>query len=359
MVRKRLTTFVLSLVALGLLSYLVVFSVRVDEVAAHYRLGKVLRIIRPPLKVGGETLLARDVASSQGVPVVERAGWFLKLPWPFDNVRPVDQRVRYVDGPLTQLQLPDETHLIPRVYATWRVTDPVEFEQAFMGDWESAQERLKEVIGGRTPEVMGRYNLRDLVNTDPTQLKFDQIEHEIFQKVKNDVEKSEKGYGIEVCDLGITLIALPEDATAAVFSRMELERMTEAERLIEDGRAIKRTTVAAANEKRDITLAAAEGQARKIRAVGEAEAAKSYETFALDQDFAIFLRRLDAIRDIALNAAEQRRPITFVLSTRTEPFGILDSGPLGADGPTAGEPASPDAAPATAEAPTPVSGGGQ
>jgi membrane protease subunit HflC len=326
MAKRRLTTVVLVLITLGLLSYLFVFSVRVDQVAAQYRLGKVLRIIRPPLELGGERLRTHEAGTTEGVPVVERAGWFFKLPWPFDKVRPLSQKVRYVDGPLTQLQLPDENQLIPRVYCTWRIVDPVAFDQSFMGDPVTAQERLKEIIDGRTPEVVGRYTLRDLVNTDPKQLKFDQIENEIFQKVKADAESPEKGYGIEVCDLGITWIALPEDATAAVFNRMDLERKTEAEKLTEQGKAIKRTTIAAANKDRDVALASADAEARRIRAEGEAEAAKSYEVFARDQEFAIFLRRLDAMKVIANKALEAQRPLTYVMDTNTPPWDILKAG---------------------------------
>ncbi|NLW51112.1 MAG: hypothetical protein GXY85_09780 [Candidatus Brocadiaceae bacterium] len=324
MAKRWLTTVLLVMITVGLVSYLFVFSVRVDQVAAQYRLGKLRRIIRPPLELAGETLLERQQVGRGNVPVVERAGWFLKLPWPFDKVRKQDQRVNYVDGPLTQMQLPDENQLIPRVYATWRIIDPDLFESSFMGDPEAARERVKEIIGGRTPEVFGGYTLRDLVNTDPGQLKFDQIEEEVYREVKQAVEGPD--YGIEICDLGITWIALPEDATSAVFGRMELERTTESEKLTEEGKALKRQMVARANKEREIMLANAEADARRIRAEGEAEAGKSYEVFARDQEFAIFLRRLESLKLMATNAEESRRPLTFVLSTQTPPFGVLDSG---------------------------------
>jgi membrane protease subunit HflC len=351
--KRWLTTVLLAVITLGLLCYLFVFSVRVDEVAAHYRLGKVQRIIRPPLELAGKRLLERKEVGGEGMRVVEKAGWFFKLPWPFDKVRTLSQKVNYVDGPLTQIQLPDENQLIPRVYATWRIVDPVAFELAFMGDADSARARLKDVIGGRTPEVVGQYTLQDLVNTDPELLQFDKIEDEIFQKVKTDAESPEKGYGIEVCDLGITWIALPEDATAAVFSRMELERRTEAEKLTEEGSSTKRKTIAEANRKRDIMLADADAEARRIRARGEAEAAESYKVFARDQEFAIFLRRLDALKAMALNAADAQRPMTFVLSTKTPVFDILDRGPENGEVAGMGQLTAPGART------TPTTGGGE
>jgi membrane protease subunit HflC len=319
---------VIALVVLVLMLYLFSYSVRVDQVAAHYRFGKVKHIIKPPFgAVGALVEEAGEEVETRGVPVKRRAGWFFKLPI-VDKVRRFDQRIRHVDGPLAQLQLPDENQVIPRVYATWRITDPVAFEETLMGEEEKGAQTVKESIGGRTPEVIGRYNLDDLVNTEPQELKFDKIEQEIFEAVKASIESSEKAYGIKVCSLGITWIALPEDATRAVFGRMEQERRTEAEKLTKEGERIKRTTVAAAKEQRAKVLADAEARARSIRAEGEAEAAEHYEVFALDQELAIFLRRLEAIRQIAENAADRDQPITFVLSTKTEPFGTLEADPL-------------------------------
>ena len=53
MAKRWLTTVLLVMITVGLVSYLFVFSVRVDQVAAQYRLGKLRRIIRPPLEPAG------------------------------------------------------------------------------------------------------------------------------------------------------------------------------------------------------------------------------------------------------------------------------------------------------------------
>jgi membrane protease subunit HflC len=382
---------VAALVFVGLLTYLFVFSVRVDQVAAHYRFGTVKEIIRPTLALGGEEKVR---TTADGVPIKPWAGLYFKLPWPFDKVWWFDQRVRCVDGPQAQIQLPDQNQLIPRVYATWRILDPVAFQKSLMGEEETAQQTLKQIIGGRTPEVFGRYTLRDIVNTDRQALKFDQIERELYDAVKSSVESSEKAYGIEVCSVGISWIALPGDATAAVFGRMQQERKTEAQKLTEDGNKIKRTTIAEAEQKRALILANAEAQAKAIRAEGEAEAAKSYATFAQEPYLAIFLQELEALKKLTKGAADRNEPITFVLSTKTPPVNLLQNGPLGeqatgnifpeipaplgkqAGAPVTGTPppatpgaAQPDAAAKAAAAPTaplapagavdPASGGGK
>jgi membrane protease subunit HflC len=323
--RSWLTISVVLLVFAGLVGYLFVYSVPVDKVAAHYRLGEVIRIVRPPLGNAAE----EDGLTQKypDVPVVRRAGWFFKLPV-IDTVRDFDQRIRYVDGPKTQMQLPDENQLIPRVYATWRVEDPVAYEATLGGQKEKAQSTLRDFISGRTPEVIGRYPLSALVNTDEDELKFEQVEREVFEAVKESVESAGKDYGIEVTSLGIQWLALPEEATREVFGRMEQERKTEARKLVERGRRIRRTTIADAEQERDRILADAEAKAKRIRAEAEAEAAKTYEVFAKAPELAIFLRRLEAFRKMAEQAAENEQPMTLVLSTQNPPFDILEGGPL-------------------------------
>ena len=326
---KKLTIAVIVLVCIGLLAYLVVFSVRVDEVAAQYRAGKVVRIIRPTLGEGNTAELTALQAANAGATIVPHAGWFWKRPWPFDRVEKFDQRVRNVDGPASQTQLPDGNHVIPRVYATWRIYDPVAFQKSLSGDLPQAEERLRQHIGNQTSNVFGQHRLEDVVNTDPEKLKFDQIEKDILDGVQKDMAQSATAYGIEVLSLGIQRIALPDDTTNAVFGRMVAERTMVAEKLRAEGERIKRTKVAEASQERDSILATAAAEAKDIRAKGEAEAAQYYEVFAKNERLAIFLRRLEALRMITANAAESGLPITYILNAKVPPFDVFENGPRG------------------------------
>lgn len=325
---KKLTVAVVALVSIGLLAYLVVYSVRVDSVAAHYRFGKVLRVIRPT--VGQSTDAEGALAEStleEGVEVITRAGWFFKLPWPFDSVAKYDQRMRIVDNRPTQTQLPDGNQVIPRVYATWRLVDPIAFQQNLRGDIETAEARLENIINNSANSVLGKYRLEDLVNTDPEKLKFDQVEEDIYSSVKRELTNMENAYGIELTSLGITWIALPEETTTAVFARMRKERESVAKELEATGQRIKRTKIAEARQQRDRILAEAEAEAKDIRAQAEAEVATYYETFAKNEELAIFLRRLEALSNITTAARNRGEPITLVVSALTEPFRALYTGP--------------------------------
>jgi len=323
---KWATVLAVMAVGLGLLGYLVVYNVRVSEVAVHKRFGRVIKVIRPTVTADQEALIA-SLDGLEDVAVENRAGLFPKLPWPFDTVEKYDQRVRVIDGPLAQIQLADEYQLIPRVYATWRVVDPVAFEKSLKGDMGTAEQRLKTIIGNESGKVFGGHRLRDVVNTNRDELQFDGIEQEIFDGIKASLAGMEQAYGIEVSSVGLTWMALPQGTTEAVFARMSEERKRLAEAHRAEGESDKETKIAGAEATRKRMLAEAEADAKRIRAEAETEAARYYETFAQDAELAVFLRELEALRKITSSAADLKEPITFVLTTKTRPFGILEDGP--------------------------------
>jgi membrane protease subunit HflC len=328
---SKLTIVVVAGVCLVLLVKLVTFSVPVHETAVLYRWNKPKKIIRPPVT---KTVDASEMPVPENLPadveVVNEAGWFFKWPYPIDRVKPVEQWVSTLEGPLTQIQLPDGNQILPRIYATWRIVDPVAFERALQSDDKVAARRLRTIISDQTATVFGNHVLADVVNTAPERLEFDEIEQRIFDGVEESLSSKEQYYGIEICSLGIAWVALPESTTEAVFARMSEERNTQAERLRAEGNRIKRTKIAEAREEAETILAEAEAEAKNIRAEAEARAATYYDTFAQDETLAIFLRRLDAIRKIASDAAAKGRPVTFVVSTQTEPFSLFEEGIDGA-----------------------------
>ncbi len=325
MKESKLTVAVVGAVCLGLLAYLVCFSVRVDEMAVLYRFNKVRKVIRPSVGLADQAPLQLP-PGTEDAEVVRRAGVFLKWPYPIDKVKKYDQRIRTLEGPLTQQQLPDNNQIIPRVYATWRVVDPVAFENSLGSDLTTAGQRLKNLVGNETAVVFGTHTLGNVVNTDRDELQFDQIEKEILANVRRTLASKENAYGIEVCSLGIMWVTLPEETTQAVFRRMQKERQRIAEELRSEGRRLKREKVAEAREEEDKIIAEANASATHIRAQAEAEAAEYYDTFAKNQGLAIFLRRLEAIRRIAASASDRDQPLTLVLSTKSEPFIAFEEG---------------------------------
>ena len=90
------------------------------------------------------------------------------------------------------------------------------------GSVAAAQRQLESMLRSAKSAVIGKHNLSDFVNSDPSQLKFEAIENEIKASVQN--ELAAQNYGISIEFLGIKKLGLPENVTQTVFDRMKSER---------------------------------------------------------------------------------------------------------------------------------------
>ena len=304
--REKWPTVLFTAVAcIGLVTYLIVFQVRINNVGVHYRWGGVHRVINE----GNQN----------------EAGWYLKVPWPVDSVQKYDKRVHVMDSKLSQTQLKGDWNIIVSTFAGWRITDPVQFREALKGDVATAESNLEDVIFNATSEVLGKYSINNLVSTNEEILKFDAIEKEITSRIQQAIR--ENNYGIEVSSFGIKRIALPQSTTQNVFARMRAQWNKQATQFTSQGKSKRAELIEKAKSKKQKMIADARAQAKQTMAEGEAKAAQYYDTFAKAPEFAIFLRRLESLDKIAEQAVKNKQPITFVLDTETEPFGLLKQGP--------------------------------
>jgi membrane protease subunit HflC len=310
---SKVTVAVVVAVVLLLCAYVFVFQVRVNEVAVHYR---------PPGNVHRVINRGSGMGEQEGGP-----GLYFRLPYPIDNVKTYDKRIRVLDGPLAQTQLKDDHQIIISMYCAWHISDPVKFQETLEGSVEKARQRLRELIYNETSKAVSSLTFNDLVSTDEAQVNqnFDALEKEILSALG--VPVRDNGYGLRVNEFGIRRIAIPEETTREVFERMRAEREKVAAAYKQEGERRKKTIIAEARKEADQILADADSKAKGIRSEGEAEEAKYYDLFAEEPELAIFLRRLEALRTIARKARDADQPITFVLDPQTEPLSVLSRGP--------------------------------
>lgn len=313
MKESKFTLVVICTVVLLLGAYVFMFQVRVNEVAVHYR---------PPGKVKRVINAQEELTPGEGGP-----GLYFRLPFPVDDVRTYDKRIRVIDGPLTQTQLKDDWQAIISMYCAWHINAPVGFEESLGGSVERARQRLRDIIYNETSKAVSNLTFHDLVSTDEEKVR--QTFEGLEEKVTEGVQSAAVEYGLQVDDFGIRRIAIPESTTREVFKRMRAERQKVAQTYIDEGESQKTAIIASAREQASNILTDAKKEAKNIRSEGEAAEAKYYDRFAEQPKLAIFLRRLEALRTIARKAREAGRPITFVLDPSTEPFSVLSRGSQG------------------------------
>ena len=268
------------------------------------------------------------VVATFGKPVAAytNAGAYLKMPWPIQKVYKYDQRVQNFVDKYSQTPTADNNMLLTSVYVGWKISDAGQFLQLFPGDPSSslpnAQGKLEGMLRTAKSAVIGQHPLSDFVNADPKALKFDVIEHEIEQSVQSELQTN--NYGMEIEFLGFEKIGLPESVTQNVFDRMKSERQVQISLAENTGKSDAQKIQSAADADAAKTIANAQATATRIRAEGEAAAAKTLPIFQQNPDLAVFLLRIDAIKQ-SLN---QRSTLFF--DERTPPFDLFSHLPTNA-----------------------------
>jgi membrane protease subunit HflC len=259
------------------------------------------------------------VVTSLGKPIraIDDAGLYRRWPWPMHDIHRFDNRIRMLEGTFEEGLTRDGKNVLLQIYAGWNISDPMLFLER-VGGTQQAGSNLDGLLRSHKNAMIGQYRFSELINVDPAELKLEAIEQNLLAAVQP--EAGER-YGVAVHVVGIRRIGLPEAITQSVFDRMRAERQEIADRYRSEGEGESIRIRARADSERDQMLATAEAQARSLRAEGDAAAAEFYQVFERDPDLAIFLRKLDTMKEMLNSKA------TLVLSSESEPFDLLKTGP--------------------------------
>jgi len=286
-----ITIFIVLIVAIMVL-YFVSFQVRETESALVTTFGKPTRPITEP-------------------------GLYFKWPAPIEQVYKFDSRMRVFEADLGETTTKGAVPIIVNTYVVWKIAEPLVFFNA-VGTIKEAENKLLSQLSDTQNKVIGRHYFAEFVNSDPSKIKFEDIQSEMLADLKQPVRAN---YGIEIKTLGIKQLKISEGVSKDVFERMRAERNRKTEATIAEGNAEATRIKTDADSKKTELLAVAEARAKAIRAEGDAEAAKYYKLLEEDPDFAIFLRNIEALKKYL----EKRSTIVF--SADTEPFKLLKGMP--------------------------------
>jgi membrane protease subunit HflC len=287
--KNSFTILVGAAIAAVLLSHMFLYQVRYDQVAVRTTFDKA------------------DETSVQATPGLK---W--RLPWPIHKVTHYSKRLQLLEDRIEELQTADGKSVIVRTYLTWRIANPLDFYITLKEPGEATRQlssRLREIRG-----VISRYRLDELVNLDRDRLRLATIEEEA--RTALDTSLADSGYGLAVESVGISKIVLPEATTEKVFETMIKTRERLAENALQEGQAQASAIRSEAQSARDRILAFAERRAQAIRSQGDREASAEYGQFARNEEFAIFLRKVEALEKMLDHNT------TFVLSA--DSLGVLD-----------------------------------
>lgn len=245
---------------------------------------------------------------------ITEAGLYLKLPWPFETVVTYDNRLQYLESDYLETTTKDKRNVIIQSFAIWSVSDPVRYHNsvASQGMTESF---IKDQIFSATNSVMGAYDLSSLVSLDKETVKTEQIQKEIAERVKA-VCKSE--YGIEINEISILRISLPDANLASVFEQMKADRQKDIDTILANAKRDANKITADADAKSAEIISDGVLEAAAIKAQTETEVAEIYaKAQAANLDLYRFLKNLDTV------VASVNGDSVLIVKTDEYPFSVL------------------------------------
>ncbi len=310
------TTLTLVLVLLGsaaVVAYLTVFTVEQTQQALVLEFGKPKRVVKEP-------------------------GLKYKIPF-IQNVEFFDKRILDVDTSSQEVIASDKKRLVVDAFARYRIIDPLLFFQS-VRDQRIAGSRIGAILEASLRRVLGGASFSAVVRDK---------REELMRTILSQVNQEAKPFGVEIVDVRIKRVDLPEANMQAIYRRMQAERQREAAEWRAEGEGASRRIRATADRQVTVIKADATGESERTRGDGDAEKNRVFaDAFNQDPDFFAFYRSMQAYT-AALKADNTR----FLLSPNSQFFQYFNNA-LGTDGAAnAGGQGDHPGAPASPPAPAP------
>lgn len=290
---KAILILIAGLLIVALLS---MFTVDERERAIKFQLGRIVRADYTP-------------------------GLYFKVPF-LQNIQKLDARVQNMDAQPELYLTSEKKNLIVDSFVKWRIGDVERFYTATGGSPVLASDRISAFVRQRLRDEFGKRTLNDVVSGQRI---------EVMGILTSMVRGASETLGVDIIDVRIKRIDLPEEVSNSVYQRMSAEREEVAKDFRSRGEEAATIIRAKANREREVMLAEAERDAQRIRGQGDARAAEVYaNAFKQNPEFYSLYRSLGAYRKAFSNESDVilMGPTTDFFKYFKDPQGRNSTGPL-------------------------------
>ena len=213
-------------------------------------------------------------------------GLHFKTPF-VNSVRKFDGRILTVDSTPERFFTQEQKQLIVDSYAKFRVIDVAKYYTATNGEEFRAAALLSQRINDDLRNQVAGRSVQEVVSGERDQL-MEAVKARLNETVLTEL-------GVEVIDVRVKKIDLPNEVSQSVYRRMNAEREKEARELRSEGKEIAEGMRAEADRKVTVIEAEAVRDAEITRGDGDANATRIYaDSFNRDPEFYAFTRSLNA-----------------------------------------------------------------
>ena len=218
-----------------------------------------------------------------------KPGLHFRVPF-VDEVRRFDGRIQTLDTRAERYPTVEKKSVMVDLYAHWKITDVARYYTATGGDAMRAELLISQRINEGLRNQFGVRTLHEVVSGERDALMVN-----MTQKL---TDITSKELGIEVVDVRVKRIELPDEVSVDVYNRMNSERAREARKHRSEGKEVAEGIRADADRQKIVLEAEAYGEAEKIRGEGDAKATAIYAAaYGKNSELFNFTRSLQAYRD--------------------------------------------------------------
>jgi modulator of FtsH protease HflC len=246
------------------------------------------------------------------VRIIQEPGLYFKTPF-IQDLTLFEKRILTAEARPAEYITLDKKRLTVDTVSRWRISQPLLFYQT-VRNYAGAIARLNDITFARLRQEIGNHNFKEFIREE---------REKIMNQVTDGVEEQARRFGIDVIDVRIRRVDLPEEVQNSVFARMKAERERIAKRYRAEGDEQAREIRARADKDKEIILAEAYGKAQSLKGEGEAESAKIYaEAYNKDVDFFRFVRTMESYKTIFQeNTTFLLKPDSSLLRFLESPYG--------------------------------------
>ncbi len=186
-------------------------------------------------------------------------GLHFKLPL-VQNVRTFDSRVLTLDADAEEYLTLEKKNVKVDFYVKWRIADVAQYYRATSGLESNALSRLSSIINQGLRDEFGNRTIRQAVSGE---------RNDIMRQMEANAAEKIAEFGIDLVDVRIKRIDLPDDVSDSVYNRMRSERQRVAADFRARGAEEAEKIRAAAERERQVLLAEAYSEAEEIKGEGD------------------------------------------------------------------------------------------
>ncbi len=222
------------------------------------------------------------------VSVKTEPGLYFKIPIA-QNVRYFEKRILTLDAEEPERFITSEKkNVLVDLFVKWRIVDVRQYFVSVQGDEALAQTRIAQTVNAGLRNEFGNRTVHDVISGERDQ---------IMEIMRQRADADARSIGVEVVDVRLKRVDLPQEVSQSVYRRMEAERTRVANELRSTGAAESEKIRADADRQREVIMAEAYRDAQKTMGEGDGQAAAIYAAaYNKDAEFYSFYRSLEAYK---------------------------------------------------------------